>query len=330
MPLLGEAVTLAGPIKGVTLNVATARGAVHSSGEVVFRRWPYSTLAMTWGPSLFFRGGGSDSMDQNRPPQLDRWTFRLLLVAISVATGALLFVQEWSIPRITDTSYWNGLLAFVLLGIACDSSFLPLSRISFARLGTSVAFIPFIASALLFEHPWPMVGAGIAAVVAQTVVRRKPFLRVWFNTAQYMLAIGLGGLAYHALGGPVGFASFGFSFIPFAVLVLVFFAVNQGAVSLALSVTTDVPLTEVWTRLAGKSLVYDLVSSSLAILLSFLYFKLQVIGLAILVLPLFFVRHMYQMNLQVERVNRELLELMVKAIEARDPYTAGHSVRVSE
>jgi len=145
-----------------------------------------------------------------------------------------------------------------------------------------------------------------------------------------MLAIGLGGLAYHALGGPVGFASFGFSFIPFAVLVLVFFAVNQGAVSLALSVTTDVPLTEVWTRLAGKSLVYDLVSSSLAILLSFLYFKLQVIGLAILVLPLFFVRHMYQMNLQVERVNRELLELMVKSIEARDPYTSGHSVRVSE
>ena len=39
---------------------------------------------------------------------------------------------------------------------------------------------------------------------------------------------------------------------------------------------------------------------------------------------------MYQMNLQVERANRELLELMVKSIEARDPYTSGHSVRVSE
>src|SRR5437879_5697049 len=49
-----------------------------------------------------------------------------------------------------------------------------------------------------------------------------------------------------------------------------------------------------------------------------------------LILPVLFVRHMYQMNLQGERVNRELLELMVKAIEARDPYTSGHSVRVSE
>jgi putative nucleotidyltransferase with HDIG domain len=35
------------------------------------------------------------------------------------------------------------------------------------------------------------------------------------------------------------------------------------------------------------------------------------------------------MNLQIEQVNKDLLELMVKAIEARDPYTSGHSLRVS-
>jgi putative nucleotidyltransferase with HDIG domain len=48
-----------------------------------------------------------------------------------------------------------------------------------------------------------------------------------------------------------------------------------------------------------------------------------------LVLPLFFVRHIYQVNMQLEQVNRDLLELMVKAIEARDQYTSGHSLRVS-
>jgi putative nucleotidyltransferase with HDIG domain len=120
------------------------------------------------------------------------------------------------------------------------------------------------------------------------------------------------------------------NFPAFAVLVLVFFLVNQGTVSLAVSLTTDISLREAWARIAGDSLLYDLVSSSLAIVLAFLFIQFQIVGLAVLVLLLFFVRHMYHMNLKVERVNRELLELMVKAIEARDPYTSGHSVRVSE
>jgi putative nucleotidyltransferase with HDIG domain len=43
-----------------------------------------------------------------------------------------------------------------------------------------------------------------------------------------------------------------------------------------------------------------------------------------------FLRHTFLVNLQLQNTNRELLDLMVKAIEARDPYTSGHSQRVAE
>jgi len=175
-----------------------------------------------------------------------------------------------------------------------------------------------------------MLIACLTGLVSQLVVRRKTFVRAGFNTAQYMLLVGLGGLVYAVLGGHVGFDKVQVSFVPFAAMVLVFFVVNQIAVSLAVYLTTDIPLREAWNKIAGDSLLYDLVSSSLAIVLAFLYIRFQLVGLAALVLPLFFIRHMYQMNLNVERVNRELLELMVKSIEARDPYTSGHSLRVSE
>jgi len=145
-----------------------------------------------------------------------------------------------------------------------------------------------------------------------------------------MIGVGLGGLAYSALGGHVGIDKVQLNFPAFATLVVVFFAVNQSTVSLWVSLTTDISLREAWTRITGGFVLYDLVASTLSIVLAYLFVQFQIIGLAVLVLPLFFVRHMYQMNIQVERVNRELLELMVKAIEARDPYTSGHSVRVSE
>src|SRR2546423_8066507 len=268
-------------------------------------------------------------MGENHP-QFDRWSFRLLLAAISIAAMSLLFSTDWYIPPIADTAFWNALVAFTLLGIASDSAFLPVPRISHARVGSSVVFIPFLASVLLFPPPWPMVIAGTTGLVAHYIVRRKTLVRALFNTAQYMLFVGLGGSVYAVLGGHVGFDAVHVNFAAFAAMVLVFFIVNQGTVALAVSSTSDISIREAWTRIAGDSILYDLVSSSLAIVLAFLFTKLQIVGLAVLVLPLFFVRHVYQMNLQVERVNRELLELMVKAIEARDPYTSGHSVRVAE
>jgi HD-GYP domain-containing protein (c-di-GMP phosphodiesterase class II) len=41
------------------------------------------------------------------------------------------------------------------------------------------------------------------------------------------------------------------------------------------------------------------------------------------------VRHVYGLYHQLEHSGQELLQVMVKAIEARDPYTSGHSLRVS-
>jgi len=73
----------------------------------------------------------------------------------------------------------------------------------------------------------------------------------------------------------------------------------------------------------------DILSSSLSPLLAFVLIHLQLLGLILVIVPLFFVRHALHANLQLEQANRELLELMVKSIEARDKYTSGHSVRVS-
>ncbi len=263
-------------------------------------------------------------------PDLDRLTFRLLLGSVGAAAFGVLLLSPWYIPSLEDTALWNGLIAFTILGIVSDSSFLPNPRIATARVGSSVVFIPFLAAAMLFAHPWPMAIALITGLVSQVIVRRKSLIRAVFNTAQYMLGVGLGGLVYHALGGHVGFDKTQLNLQAFLALVVVFFVVNHGAVSLAVSFTTDTSPREAWRGIAGGLLPYDMISSSLAIVLASLFIKFQIPGLIALVLPLFFVRHMYRMNLRLERANRELLELMVKAIEARDPYTSGHSVRVSE
>jgi putative nucleotidyltransferase with HDIG domain len=251
----------------------------------------------------------------------------LLVGAVSIAAVLLFALRAWSLPGASSSRFWNALAAFAILAIVSDSFFF---RTPFGGANTSVGFIPFIASVAVFGHPWPMLIAGVTALVVDTFVRHKPMVRVWFNTAQYMLAVGLSGVAYSALGGSVSLDQFSFTLIPFIALVLTFFLVNHGSVALAVSFSSGVPVREAWDRLGRGALVTDLFSSTLAVLLVFLYVKLQLLGLAVLVFPLFLVRQLYQMNLQLQEELEEKLELMVKAMEARDPYTSGHSRRVAE
>ena len=51
---------------------------------------------------------------------------------------------------------------------------------------------------------------------------------------------------------------------------------------------------------------------------------------AALWVPILGLRQVHRTNLELEQTNEELLELMVKSLEARDPYTSGHSRRVQQ
>src|SRR5438046_3287194 len=135
--------------------------------------------------------------------RLDRKEFRLLLAVLSVSVAVLLYAYPWHIPQEADGKYWNGLLAFTILAVACDLYFLPVSRISPARVSSSVVFIPLLATVPLFDHPWPMLISGATAAVAESTMR-KPLPRAWFNVAQYMLAVGLGDLVYRSEARRVG------------------------------------------------------------------------------------------------------------------------------
>jgi putative nucleotidyltransferase with HDIG domain len=106
---------------------------------------------------------------------------------------------------------------------------------------------------------------------------------------------------------------------------------NHVAVALAIGLSERTPplaLTRtVSTRIAG-TVLNDLMVLPVALLVAFLYFELWVPGLLVSVLPLLFIRHSYLAKFRLEVANRDLLQVLVKAIETRDPYTSGHSIRV--
>jgi HD-GYP domain-containing protein (c-di-GMP phosphodiesterase class II) len=140
----------------------------------------------------------------------------------------------------------------------------------------------------------------------------------------------LGGWAYVSLGGAIPPVSINASIGPFLALVVIYFFVNSGAVSGVIALNEERNFSEVWIRNTWTLAIYHFVASTLSLALAWLYLRFGVAGVLAVVIPILFMRHTYAGNLQLQETHRELLELLVKNIEARDPYTSGHSQRVSE
>jgi putative nucleotidyltransferase with HDIG domain len=194
----------------------------------------------------------------------------------------------------------------------------------------SVSFIPFLAGVFLFAPFWAMLLGGSVVFVVEALIRKKPWVKVVFNASKEVLALAAASAFYTGLGGRSSPTAFHFLPLAIAAAGVAYVLTNRGAVTYAVSLAEGLAFRDAWSRIAGASLIYDFLAIPIPALLAYLYVQWQLVGVAVLVVPLFIVRHIYSINLQLEQANRDLLELMVKNIEARDPYTSGHSQRVAQ
>jgi len=193
----------------------------------------------------------------------------------------------------------------------------------------NTSFIPFL-SGVAAAPGLPLVFAVLLAVTCGEIVQRRDRLKVAFNVAQYSLAISLALVVYVTLGGkPISATTWGRSMLPFAVAYATFLFSNSAAVSGVMAVSQGRSLLEIWKQNTQGAIRYDFLALPFVYGFAFVYEKNPWLALGV-ALPLFGLRQLYKTNWQLETINEELLQLMVAAIEARDPYTSGHSRRVAQ
>jgi HD-GYP domain-containing protein (c-di-GMP phosphodiesterase class II) len=210
----------------------------------------------------------------------------------------------------------------------------------------STAFIMHMAAVLLFGGWWGSAVTALSTLLGE-LARTDQRIKIVFNVSQRLLSIALATVVYQSLGGalPASFLSPIVDLSTFAVqrdlglfLVMscVYFVVSWAAVNTAIVLSSERAFREVWNLNTRGVLAYDIVASLVALLLAWLYTRFDLwlgfgsLGLLGVIVPIIAVRHVYGLYHQLEHSGQELLQVMVKAIEARDPYTSGHSVRVSE
>jgi putative nucleotidyltransferase with HDIG domain len=264
----------------------------------------------------------------------------LQIYAVVVAAGALAFcgLLDWSVLTELSPSDWVGLATFVALAILAQSLEVNSTVGGNKPVTVSIAFLPLLALAVVLPAPAVVMAAGAMAIVRAAFLQEWDWGRGVFNTSQTVLSYGIGVIAYEQLilvidsSTASGFGSLANIFLPFLGLATTFFGLNllfvAGWVSLRQREKFIVVLSAAMGR-GGGNLLYDLFASPFALFAAVLYQNYHVGGLLIVVLPLLLIRHSYLSAIQLQQANRDLLKVLVKTIETRDPYTSGHSLRVS-
>lgn len=249
---------------------------------------------------------------------------------IALVSFAALSLYAWlPLDGVIGFSFSHAVGAVAFTGVALLSESLAIDFGTGRQARSSLSFIPLLACAMVFP---PVAAVTIAIVVisiSNFFFRRQTFAKAVFNVAQVAIAIGVGSVIYH------GFTRYSIDhvdYVAFVLLAVEFFAVNILLTCGALAMLRREPINKILPHVVGprgSNLWYDFLASPISAVTASLYVDYWIGGILIIVLPLLLIRYSYLSKLQLEETNHDLLKVLVKAIETRDPYTSGHSLRVS-
>jgi len=226
-------------------------------------------------------------------------------------------------------------LLFVVLAAALSEFFaLQLPQFTF-----SLAY-PFAMSAILLAGP---AGAGLVAAFSaisfSDLRRQRPASVLAFNFGQLMLEVCLAGWTYLLLGGrvmaispsvfrPLAGPDFPSALYGMLACAVVFSITNLLLISLGVSLLGGARTRDVF--LSSSGLVPTQVALAFVGFLMAQVLTISVIALPLFVFPLAVARQLHERYTGLREAYVGTVRSLVGALEAKDPYTRGHSERVAE
>lgn len=254
-------------------------------------------------------------------------------IQLTCATAICAAVALWHLaPPTYDWSYVTvGTLAVLALTADLMGFLLPRGAAG------SISFIPYMATLMLVPNFGALVAVVGTNVVAE-VAKRRDWQKVVFNSAQLLLSYSIAIAIFRWTGGkslfelqhqPVS-AITGIVGLPLIAAYAIVFTINTLCVSHVVALTTKARTLQVWLENSASTIGLDILALPLVFAFAWVYANYGAMFASLLWLPILGFRQLNTTNIELAQTNKELLELMIKSIEARDPYTSGHSRRVRD
>lgn len=256
----------------------------------------------------------------SREARVSRIVEMIAAVALA-ATAALL-----ALGPVPSTAQWQAGAFFAAFGVLALVAGYSTSKTTSGNIG----FLPFLSVAVISPNITAVATVFVSILSAELLLRRAT-LKVVFNVSQFVFAEAAAVSVYLLLNGqPLTGRTMGArSLAAFFAMVTVWLVLNKLAVSTVVAASDGKDTKEHWLRSMRLSAAYDIFSFPLIYLFAVVFVEYGPGVTSVVALPLLGLRQFYKQNVALQKINEELLQLMVATVEAQDPYTSGHSQRVA-
>lgn len=223
----------------------------------------------------------------------------------------------------TATPVPVSLVVFVLLVVVAENT----AVLTPSSASISPSLLVIFAALASFEPATAALSAvlvgGAAGIVVETI-RARRWHAFLLNTCQYILASTAAAVVFHALPGSTSARQL----VAATAAVLAFTAINYGIVVPGVAMLHEVDAREVW-RDTGPSLPNYFAFGLVGVLVGLLVDQIGALAIALLVMPVVLSRIAFASFQRSNDAHEAAIAVFGRLIEAKDPYTAGHTKRVT-
>lgn len=253
-----------------------------------------------------------------------------LYVIMIITLGSAFFVYSITTNVVNDM---KSVIIFAVLSVIAESLLIPTPGESAVSVGFAIGLSAILVLGVP-EAAW-IASVGIMLRTVQLngnryFVLNYPFYKTLFNGANIMLSAGIAGLCYKLLGGTSGVVDSNSFLIPMIVCILSYSLINETIMSGLMAIATGEGFFHSWfsnVLWAARDCVYV---APLGVLMAITYMKYSILGIFLFVGPLLLARYSYKLYVDMRRVYFDTVKSLSQAVEVKDPYTQGHSMRVSD
>jgi len=249
---------------------------------------------------------------------LNIYVFFIFLAGLSIFTYILFRYRDISLV---------GVVLFGLLAFTADNLSASLPRTGSVSVNPAIS----LASLILFGPSTAILVTAFSIFNIKEFVKKVPYYKHLFNTGQYFLLMGVASIIFESTFNRTAISFFNPANISFLFLAAyIGFLVNTILTAIAISLSENKNFINIWIYNYAWLIPFIFFLAVMAIFISFLYKLYGPPTVIFTSLPLIIAQYAYMLRIKERKALINSIMQIVKIIDAKDPYTAGHSIRVAE